>query len=280
MLTFTCHVPGPRRCLLEVAGYSHSVDPVSGDHVDLVLSTSGTKLTMFLGDATGHGARAGLIAAEVIGAIRSLATEGAPPHQLLAHANRILANRLESGFICAAVVQIDLLNREVIYSSAGHNGFHFRREASTIVLPNDSLPLGFNPNEKYELNVLGVIGFDEIIALFSDGIFETMCGSGHLLGTPTVVAQIESSRALRPIEIAHIVEGIRATHQGEGPTRDDMSLLVMKISEAPRRRPGPTSSGTLGSSSLEFASRRASSKADRERVMPIWSNGPLGACCE
>ncbi len=253
MLTFSCHVPGPRRCVLEVAGYSHSVDPVSGDHVDLVLSTSGTKLTMLLGDATGHGASAGLIAAEVIGSIRSLATEGAPPHQLLAHANRILTNRLKSGFICAAVVQIDLLNREAIYSSAGHNGFHFRRGETTMGLPNHSLPLGFNPDENYELNVLGVIGFNEIIALFSDGIFETMCGSGHLLGTPTVVDQIERSRDLRPIEIAHIVEEIRATHQGNGPLRDDISLLVMKISEAPRRRRAPTSQGTLGSSSPEFA---------------------------
>ena len=253
MLTFSCHVPGPRRCVLEVAGYSHSVDPVSGDHIDLVLSASGTKLTMLLGDATGHGARAGLIAAEVIGSIRSLATEGAPPHQLLAHANRILTNRLKSGFICAAVVQIDLLNREAIYSSAGHNGFHFRRGESTIVLRSDSLPLGFIPDENYPLNVLGVIGFDEIIALFSDGIFETMCGSGHLLGTPAVVDQIERSRDLRPIEIAHIVEGIRATHQGTGPMRDDISLLVMKISEAPRRRPAPTPLGTLGSSNQEFA---------------------------
>ena len=253
MLTFSCHVPGPRRCLLEVAGYSHSVDPVSGDHVDLVLSTSGTKLTMFLGDATGHGARAGLIAAEVIGSIRCLATEGAPPHQLLAHANRILANRLESGFMCAAVVQIDLLNREAVYSSAGHIGFHFRRGESTIGLPNESLPLGFNPDENYHLNVLGVIGFDEIIALFSDGVFETMCGSGHLLGTPTVVAQIERVRDLRPMEMAHSVEGIRAMHQGDGPLRDDISLLLMKISEAPRRRLAPTPLGTLGSSSPEFA---------------------------
>ncbi len=253
MLTFSCQVPGPRRCLLEVAGYSHSVAPVSGDHVDLVLSTSGTKLTMLLGDATGHGASAGLIAAEVIGSIRSLATEGIPPHQLLAHANRILVNRLKFGFMCAAVVQIDLLNREAVYSSAGHNGFHFRRGASTTGLPNDALPLGFIPDENYELNVLGVIGFDEIIALFSDGICETMCGSGHLLGTPAVVAQIERSRDLRAIEIAHSVEGIRALHQGDGPMRDDISLLVMKISEAPRRRRATVLLGPLGSSSPEFA---------------------------
>ncbi len=253
MLTFSCHVPGPRRCLLEVAGYSHSVDPVSGDHVDLVLSTSGIKLTMFLGDATGHGTKAGLIAGEVIGSIRSLATEGAPPHELLAHANRVLSNRLESGFICAAVVQIDLLNREAVYASAGHNGFRIRQGESTIELSSDSLPLGLNPKEHYELNGLGVIGFDEIIALFSDGIFETMCGSGHLLGTPTVVAQIERSRDLRAIEIAHIVEGIRATHQGNGPMLDDISFLVMKISEAPRRRPVPTPLGTVGSSNQQFA---------------------------
>ena len=248
MLTFSCHIPGPRRCLLEVAGYSQSVDPVSGDHVDLVLSTSGTKLTMLLGDATGHGAKAGLIAAEVIGSIRSLATEGAPPHQLLAHANRILTNRTRSGFICAAVVQIDLLTREAIYSSAGHTGFRFRRGESTIRLPSGSLPLGFIPEENYTLNELGVIGFDEIVALFSDGICETMCGSGHLLGTPTVVDQIERSRALRAIEIAHIVEGIRALHQGDGPMRDDISLLIMKISETPRRRPAWCSPGSISGS--------------------------------
>ena len=253
MLTFSLQLPGPRRCLLEVAGYSHSVDPVSGDHVDLVLSTSGTKLTMLLGDASGHGTSAGMIAAEVIGSIRSLATEGAPPHQLLAHANRILSNRLKSGFICASVVQIDLLNREAVYSSAGHSGFHFRRGASTVELPSESLPLGIDSNENYELNSLGVIGFDEIIALFSDGIFETMCDSGLLLGTSTVVAQIERSRDLRAIEIAHIVEGIRAVHQGAGPMQDDVSLLVMKISEPPPRRLAPTLLGTLGSSSPEFA---------------------------
>ena len=253
MLTFSLQVPGPRRCLLEVAGYSHSVDPVSGDHVDLVLSASGTKLTMLLGDATGHGTKAGLIAAEVIGSIRSLATDGAPPQELLTHANRILANRLESGFICAAVVQIDLLTREALYSSAGHNGFHFRRGELTLELRSQSLPLGMVPNENYPLNVLGVIGFDEIIALFSDGIFETKCGSGRLLGTPAVVAQIERSRDLRAIEIAHSVEGMRVMHQGGGPTQDDISLLVMKISEAPRCRLPSTPLRTLDSSSPTFA---------------------------
>ncbi len=253
MLTFSCQVPGPRRCLLEVAGYSHSVDPVSGDYIDLVLNTSGTKLTMLLGDATGHGASAGMITSEVIGSIRSQATEGTPPHLLLEQANRILANRMESGFICAAVVQIDLLDREAVYSSAGHNGFHIRRGDSIIELPSESLPLGVNPSERFELNTLGVIDFEEIIALFSDGIFETMCGSGHLLGTPTVVAQIKRSRELRAIEIAHIIEGIRSVHQGDGPMQDDVSLLVMKISEAPRHRSAPTSPGPPSSLSQEVA---------------------------
>ena len=172
---------------------------------------------------------------------------------MLAQANRILANRLESGLICAAVVQIDLLEREACYSSAGHNGFHFRRGKSIVELPSESLPLGINPNESFELNELGMIDFDEIIALFSDGIFETMCGSGQLLGTPTVVAQIERSRDLRAIEIAHIIEGIRSVHQGNGPLQDDVSLLVMKISEAPRHRLAPTPRGTLGASSQELA---------------------------
>jgi serine phosphatase RsbU (regulator of sigma subunit) len=253
MLTFSCQVPGPRRCLLEVAGYSHSVDAVSGDHVDLVLSASGTKLTMVLGDATGHGASAGLIASEVIGSIRCLATHEAPPQELLSHANRILANRLKFGFMCAAVVQIDLLNREAIYSSAGHYGFHFRRGESTVQLPSDSLPLGFAPDENCSLNELGVVGFDDIIALFSDGIFETMCKSGHPLGTPSVVAQIERSRDLRALEIARSVEEIRAMHQGNGPMRDDTSLLVMKICEAPRRQPEPSQPRIADSSIQEVA---------------------------
>lgn len=236
MLTFSCQVPGPRRCLLEVAGYSHSVDPVSGDHVDLVLNGSGTRLTMFLGDATGHGASAGMIATEVIGIIRSLATEGAPPHRILTQANRVLADRLQSGFICAVVVQIDLLTREATYSSAGHVAFHFRRRDATVRLPSDSLPLGFNPEERYELSVLGMIDIDEIIALFSDGVDETPCRSGHRLGTTVVLDQIERSRDLRAIDIASRIEGIRSLHQGHGPNRDDVSLLVLKISEAPRRR--------------------------------------------
>lgn len=67
------------------------------------------------------------------------------------------------------------------------------------------------------------------------------------------MAQIERSRDLRAIEIAHIIEGIRAVHQGNGPMQDDASLLVMKISEAPRRRLAPTPLGTLESSAQEFA---------------------------
>lgn len=243
MLTFSCQVPGPRRCLLEIAGYSHSVDPVSGDHVDLVLCRAGTRLTMFLGDATGHGASAGLITTEVIGIIRSLATEGAPPHRILTQANRTLSGRIQSGFICAVVMQIDLLSREATYSSAGHVGFHFRRGESTIRLHSDSLPLGFNPKEEYQLSSLGMIGIDEIIAFFSDGGDETLCRSGNLLGTQRVLDQIERSRGLRAIDIANRFEGIRSLHQGTGPIRDDVSLLVLKISEALRRCRASTSSG-------------------------------------
>jgi len=253
MLTFSCQVPGPRRCLLEVAGYSHSVDPVSGDHVDLVLNGSGTRLTMILGDATGHGAKAGMIATEVVGIIRSLATEGPPPHRILARANQTLSGRVPSGFICVVIVQIDLLTREATYSSAGRVGFHFRRGASTVRLHSDSLPLGFKPEEKYELCVLGMIDIDEIIALFSDGVDETLCRSGHQLGTKVVIDQIERSRGLRAIDIAKRVEGIRSQHQGYGPILDDVSLLVLKISESPRRRGALTPQGNQCASIPELA---------------------------
>ena len=63
----------------------------------------------------------------------------------------------------------------------------------------------------------------------------------HTLVDLFVVDAVNRQPLQRPwltmaIDIASRIEGIRSLHQGHGPNRDDVSLLVLKISEAPRRR--------------------------------------------
>ncbi|WP_176953937.1 SpoIIE family protein phosphatase [Streptomyces indicus] len=92
---------------------------VGGDWYD-TLSLSGGRTLLVIGDVMGHGVQAAVAMSHYRSTIRALAQAGLKPHQVLRHADRMVA---ESGFDRVATCLLALADPHdatITYASAGH----------------------------------------------------------------------------------------------------------------------------------------------------------------
>ena len=125
-----------------------------------------------VGDVSGKGLRAGMLASAALGAVRALDTDS--PASLLQGMNRVLHGQVGGGFVtcCAALIRKD---GQLIVANAGHpspyvGGQEFPVEAG--------LPLGIMPDSDYQES----IGRGDSITLVSDGVVEAENGQRELFG--------------------------------------------------------------------------------------------------
>ncbi len=210
----------------EIAVSMRTATEVGGDYYDFVLSDAGA-LTAAVGDATGHGARAGTM----VTAVKSLfsADAGASaPRQFLVEAaravKRMALDRMAMGLCLAR-----LSGRELIVSSAGMPPLLIYRRASAKV---DEVALAGM--------LLGGLAFDyeerrleveagDVLLLMTDGLPELADPEGEPLGYPRVRSLFAELGGQSPTDvIAGLTAAADAWSAGQ-PPRDDVTLVAIRV---------------------------------------------------
>lgn len=216
----------PDHPAFDIAVSMQTATEVGGDYYDFHLAGDGT-LTVAIGDATGHGLRAGTM----VTAIKSLfsATGGAmEPGRFLDDAARAVKRmELERMAMALALARID--GSTLTVSAAGMPpALLFRRatgRAEEIAVPG--MPLGglaFDYQEKQ----LEIAPGDTLL-LMTDGLPELTNGTGDPLGYPRVRSLFESLAGRPPVDlIAALVSEATAWAGGEAP-KDDITLVVVRV---------------------------------------------------
>ncbi|MCP3903596.1 MAG: SpoIIE family protein phosphatase [Planctomycetes bacterium] len=220
----------------QVDAWSQPADETAGDTYDIIpLTAPGSekpdRVVLLLADATGHGIGPALSVTQVRAMLRMGVRQDDDLLRIARHMNEQLHADLPGGrFITAWLGALDVPGRTLSCVSAGQ-GPILRYDAERDLverLDADTIPLGIMPTLDLESGVRFPMNPGDIVAVLSDGIFETTSATGELFGTDRVVEIILATRAESP---GRIVEALR-----DGITRfapglraaDDRTAIVVK----------------------------------------------------
>lgn len=212
----------------ELAVAMRTAAEVGGDYYDFRLLAGG-ELVAAVGDATGHGARAGTM----VTVIKSLFSAWRPEMGLapfLAEAAETI-RRMELGRMAMALTLVRLAGSRLTLAAAGMPPVLLHRAATGSVeeVAVEGMPLGSFPGFAYRERTIEVAAGDTLL-LMSDGLPELPDTAGEPLGYNGARALFE--RSLEAGAPAAIVERLMAAVAertgGEAPN-DDVTFVVLRV---------------------------------------------------
>lgn len=217
---------------LDLAGASFPAAETGGDYFDF-LNMPGGALGIVVADVSGHGMGPALIMAEARAYARIAAMNRSSPGEVLARANRALAEDLEESdrFVTMLLVRLEPATRRLVYANAGHPA-GFVLDGSGAVkaeLGHRSAPLGMLPETPFTDAPPIELVPDDLVLLLTDGVEEATDPEGRQFGIERVLATV---RSLRDRPAAQVVRALHATVRNfsRGSTQqDDLTVVVIKV---------------------------------------------------
>jgi hypothetical protein len=147
---------------------------VGGDFFQVLPQTADGSLLIVIGDVSGKGVEAGMLATLIVGAIRTAAVFTADPERILALLNERLRGR---GLVTCLALHIEHDGGANLVN-AGHLPPYFNGKELVV---EGSLPLGAAPGISFPVTQFQLAEGDSLI-LMTDGVAEAQNAQGHLFG--------------------------------------------------------------------------------------------------
>ncbi len=212
------------RAGVEILGTSRPSSDMGGDLIDA--GVAGDRTDVILADVSGHGVGAGIVMGMLKSSARTLLRSSPSVEQLLTDLNVVLSDLTKPNmFATMAVVRLHP-GGAFEFGLAGHLPiFHFRANSSDVVdLPNQSLPLGIEPDERFEVGASTLARGDTLL-LITDGLMEVQDAAGREFGLASL-RELFKNNATRPL--AEIRDAILAAAGAHGTQIDDQSLVLVR----------------------------------------------------
>ena len=217
----------PKLPNLEIAVYMKTAAEVGGDYYDFHLNDDGT-LTVAIGDATGHGAKAGTVVTATKSLFQVLAQNGESPEIFKKFTHTLKSMNL--GRMYMAMTLIKFKDNKIKIAAAGMPPTLLYRAASKNVeeINIKAMPLGSFSGFPYKQEELELFAGDTIV-LMSDGLPEMFNREGEILDYPAMKTIFAEAATRAPHEIiAHLTQAGDAWANGR-PQDDDVTFVVMKV---------------------------------------------------
>jgi serine phosphatase RsbU (regulator of sigma subunit) len=225
----------PERCVSvcahhEVAALNRMCGGVGGDFYDFI-SVNSDQAAMILGDVVGHGVRASLIMAQIMGFLRSRPPSILRPHDLMSELNDMLidlGNRIGGVTPCTLFFCIiDAPTGAGFYVNAGHpRPLLFSGETRTLQpLTSANLVLGVEKFEPKE----GCLTFHpgDRLVLYTDGLLDADNGQGRHFGYDRLREAILAHADQAPQRLVEAVFDAVETFRGPERQADDETIVVI-----------------------------------------------------
>ncbi|MES1241307.1 MAG: SpoIIE family protein phosphatase [Acidobacteriota bacterium] len=214
---------------LAIAVSMQTATEVGGDYYDFHLSTDGV-LTTAVGDATGHGARAGTMVT-VIKSLFSADSGRSAPREFLAEAAAAV-KRMELGRMAMGLTLARLEGRRLTIAAAGMPPALLYRAGSATVeeIALQGMPLGGLAYDYREMRM--EVGPGDVLLLMSDGLPELQDGRGEPFGYPRVRSLFEELGGRAPEDvIAGLTAAARYWSGGTNgePPNDDVTFVAVRV---------------------------------------------------
>ncbi len=221
------------QCLNDIPGFDICFDmktatEVGGDYYDYQYSQDGT-LTVVIGDATGHGTKAGNMVVLIKSLFNAMGHTFFIP-DFFNHCSRII-RRMNFNKLFMALAMIKIRNNTLTASSAGIPPIYiYRKDKNEIEeFLIRGMPLGALEEFKYE-QISIKLNPDDVILLQTDGFSELFNDKKELLGDEKVkeifLTAINKNNAG---EIGQLLFEEGNKWRGDYPQTDDITFVVIKV---------------------------------------------------
>ena len=212
---------------LEIAAGMFTATEVGGDYYDFDLAGDGT-LTVALGDATGHGMKAGTLVTATKSLFQALDGDAELP-ETLGRFGRAL-KRMNLRQLQMALMLARFKAGRLSLAAAGMPPVLVHRAASAEVesVMVEGMPLGSLTDFPYRQSDLGLDSGDTVL-LMSDGFPERLNHDDEMLGYDKVREAFSRVAATAPQTIIDRLVADGEAWAGGKPAEDDMTFVVLKM---------------------------------------------------
>ena len=218
----------------QVSPYYQPAREVGGHFYDFFALEEG-RVGVVVGDATGKGMPAALVAEATSNMLRAVAQAlgSSSPGEVLSRVNETLLARIPPNmFVTCFYAVLDAGSASLRYANAGHDLPYLWHGGDAGELRARGMPLGLMPGMSYEE---GEISLREgnCVLFYSDGLVEAHDPKGEMFGFPrlrTLIAEHAEKESLEEALLEELYSFV-----GEGwEQEDDITLLTLRRSASPR----------------------------------------------
>jgi len=212
---------------LEIAAYMKTASEVGGDYYDFHLGEDGT-LTVAVGDATGHGLKAGTMVSSVKSLFIALADH--PDLTRIFHQMSRVLKEIKMRGLFMAMTMVKVKGNQLTVSNTGMPPVLVYRAASGDVeeIALRAVPLGSMTSYQYKQQELAIAPGD-VIVLMSDGLPERFNVENEMLDYAATKNALAVVAHQPPQEIIDHFVRVGDEWSNGRPQDDDVTFVVMKV---------------------------------------------------
>ena len=218
---------------LDLAGRCLAANRVGGDYYNyLWMDDDERKLAIVIADVAGHDMSAAIPAVMFSGMLDFAVKEGTPGAMLTALNETLCQQPKRTPFITCCVAIIDLDEKQMQWSKAGHPEiYHYCTHKDTVEeLTAESYPLGVSQKSDYTDETVHLHEGDMLI-FYTDGLPEAANLSGRVYGYNRLERSIQrvAQAGLSSMEgISQMIDDVRGFIDNTEP-EDDITVVVAKV---------------------------------------------------
>jgi serine phosphatase RsbU (regulator of sigma subunit) len=217
----------PQLAHLDIAVYMKTATEVGGDYYDFHIGTDGT-LTVVLGDATGHGMKAGTM----VTAVKSLFNSYASNKNILFTFQEMgrCIKQMHFQNLSMCMIMLKIQKDKISMSSAGMPPVYIYRKNSDSVHEYlfEGMPLGTMRNFPYKIKECNLNSGD-VILLLSDGLPELKNNLDVQFGYRKVKNTLLEISDLEPDAIISKLKDAGSEWVNDNDPDDDVTFVVIKV---------------------------------------------------
>jgi serine phosphatase RsbU (regulator of sigma subunit) len=215
----------------EVSAHSIPSRYVGGDFYDLI-QLKDWRSVFALGDVSGKGIAAALLAAMAQGALQAQFVGNLPLTEVIASLNKVIVQRSASNSFITLFCAVLDPQGNFTYINAGHNlPILARRDGGTEMLTTKSVVLGAFDFAQYQPRQTQLMSGD-IVVIYTDGVTEAVNTKNEMFGDERLEELVKKNVHLSAEELKNrILDEVLSFTRGL-PQGDDITLIVLKMKEA------------------------------------------------
>ena len=226
---------------LEIAVHMQTATEVGGDYYDFHVADDGA-LTVAIGDATGHGLKAGMMVAITKGLFQVMA-DGPDLLQIISKATRTIKEmHLHRLYMAMTLARLKDGRLQVVAAGMPMPLIYRSADQRVEELEVKGMPLGGPEQFPYRQEEVPLQGGDAVL-LMSDGFPELFNAHGEMMGYSKAKTLFSKTAKHAPSEVVRQLKREAAAWSG-GPIHDDITFVVIKV-----RSTGPPPGVTATASS-------------------------------